>query len=884
MAQLTKQLVRSGDFPWWNPLNGLGVPLAANPHAGVYDPTNWISWMFPPGLQWDVHLLLAYFLGSLGTYFLVRVLGCSVVAATVSSIAFTGIGHFVTYGNHPNPAITLCALPWILASSFLVLKSSRLLPMLCLGIAIYWCIAAGFPETTLGCAIVSFAFIAVVLARMDVRRLVGIGRMTIGVSIGLLFSAPYLLGLAEFISVSYSTHAPGMRNSFNLEPRQALPTWFLPTFFGRPYSQFLNNAFLGVRGWVGMTVGLLALLGASVKNSKRALVGAGFFFMTPIFILMYAYTNWLGEMVRNLPGIEQVVPAWFLPIAEFSLVIAAAFGVDGLIQKTIEFKKFFRWSIVPVILFVYGFKETRKVLAQIPMESLIESIRRPLLIVVTLIAVLLATRLLKNQKIARYLIASICIASTVIELSIYRDQNDLPDRRYPYSTTEWLHSLNTNPQFKTSDRVFGELAVNFPSTSAAIGVRDIRVLDALYVERYWNFIKLFLQPTAKTRFAGGPFSENEEPLHSSIPINLMARVLRVDWLLGGGPPDHQPFAMNNYLRYASIGNQPAPPDNRKCVAEGLKKMCGLIANPTLNYVIPTTSTQKQIKVSFGIDTEDITSKIAGSVTFQISAIDKTNEKIATVLRTKISLNKDKNPWKTVSIAGSPAGTTSLLLETFTEGNLFSRQGLWNSLEVDGDALLAVEKVASLESEAVEIYRFRQKSPIAFMVHNVSVEPSYEKSVQWLVENSSQHTDGRLIPVFNPFDAGVVESTRIKRLRFQPCKPESLLNEKTRANGQISFTVETNCAGLLVVSEGFYPGWRVKVNGVEQETLPFDSALISTIVEAGTSDIELFYRPTYLYRAIMSIALGLMLVLALLVFHLKGKLKNSSQNSLRSRPW
>ena len=880
MAQLTKQLVRSGDFPWWNPLNGLGVPLAANPHAGVYDPTNWVSWMFPPGLQWDVHLLLAYFLGSLGTYFLVRVLGCSVVAATVSSIAFTGIGHFVTYGNHPNPAITLCALPWILASSFLVLKSSRLLPILGLGIAIYWCIAAGFPETALGCAMVSFAFVVLVLTRMDDRRFIGIGRMTIGVSLGFLFSAPYLLGLAEFISVSYSTHAPGMRNSFNLEPRQALPNWFLPTFFGRPYSQFLNNAFLGVRGWVGMTVGLLALLGASVKNSKRALVGAGFFLLSSIVVLMYAYTNWLGEAVRNLPGIEQVVPAWFLPLAEFSLVIAAAYGVDGLIQKSISFKKFFLWSCVPIVLFIYGFRETRKVLKQIPMDSMIESIRGPIIVFLTFIVILLATWFLKNTKVSRFVIASICIASTVVELSIYREQNNLPDRRYPYSTTEWLHSLKTNPQYKASDRTFGELAVNFPSTNAAIGVRDIRVLDALYVERYWNFIKLFLQPTAKTRFVGGPFSENEEPLHSSIPINLMARVLRVDWLLEGGPPDHQPFAMDNHLRYSTIGDQPAPNETRKCVQTNLETRCGLIANPTLNYSIPLSSSQNRITASFGIDSAGISTKTAGSLTFQISAFDKNSKKLETLIQNTINLSEDKNTWKTVRIEGSPAGTTSLFLEVFAKGNLFNQQALWNSIEVDGDSLLALEKTASFKSEAVEIYKFKQKSPLAFMAHEVSVRPSYEKSIQWLVDNSSRHSDGRLIPAFNPFSTGVVESTQIKELNFRPCPSEEISNEKTQDNGLVSFTVKANCEGLLVVSEGYYPGWRFKVNGKEQKSLPFDSVLNSTIIRAGTSNVELFYRPTYLYQAIISVTLAFMIVLALLVFYLFGKLQNSNEKRFR----
>jgi hypothetical protein len=51
-------------------------------------------------------------------------------------------------------------------------------------------------------------------------------------------------------------------------------------------------------------------------------------------------------------------------------------------------------------------------------------------------------------------------------------------------------------------RVFGVDGKLHPNTAGALGLLDIRVLDALYVERYWRYVRTFVQPEAYDRFTG----------------------------------------------------------------------------------------------------------------------------------------------------------------------------------------------------------------------------------------------------------------------------------------------------------------------------------------------------------------------------------------------
>ena len=63
--------------------------------------------------------------------------------------------------------------------------------------------------------------------------------------------------------------------------------------------------------------------------------------------------------------------------------------------------------------------------------------------------------------------------------------------------------------------MFGIDAKLYPNTAGALGLQDIRALDALYVERYLRYVQTFIQPDVFDRFTG---DEASPPLFQDNPM------------------------------------------------------------------------------------------------------------------------------------------------------------------------------------------------------------------------------------------------------------------------------------------------------------------------------------------------------------------------------
>ena len=110
-------------------------------------------------------------------------------------------------------------------------------------------------------------------------------------------------------------------------------------------------------------------------------------------------------------------------------------------------------------------------------------------------------------------------------------------REDPFPQTETTDRLLGLVAESPGSRVFGFDAKLFPNTAAAYGLNDIRVLDGLYVDRYMEYVRTFLQPTAYDRFVGGPYASLEDPFtrYADNPMFdlLGVRYLVSDWPLSG---------------------------------------------------------------------------------------------------------------------------------------------------------------------------------------------------------------------------------------------------------------------------------------------------------------------------------------------------------------
>jgi hypothetical protein len=104
IRSIVREIVLSGEFPWWNPMFGAGQPLAANPAYELFYPLTWLT--FLPNLTYVFQLvaLLHVYLAIFATYALIRDLGTGRPASAVGALSF-GLGGVILSGLHLFPIL-----------------------------------------------------------------------------------------------------------------------------------------------------------------------------------------------------------------------------------------------------------------------------------------------------------------------------------------------------------------------------------------------------------------------------------------------------------------------------------------------------------------------------------------------------------------------------------------------------------------------------------------------------------------------------------------------------------------------------------------------------------------------------------------------------------
>jgi hypothetical protein len=115
------EALRAGHLPLWNPLVGMGAPLAANYQAGLFYPPNWIYFLLAASggtasLAWGQGWLVAAHLAwaALGMALLARRLELGALAQTVSGLAFGLSGYLVARAGFLSINAAVAWMPWVI--------------------------------------------------------------------------------------------------------------------------------------------------------------------------------------------------------------------------------------------------------------------------------------------------------------------------------------------------------------------------------------------------------------------------------------------------------------------------------------------------------------------------------------------------------------------------------------------------------------------------------------------------------------------------------------------------------------------------------------------------------------------------------------------------
>ncbi len=533
-AQVTHREYARGEVPLWNPYQGAGAPLAANMQSAVFDPLLLPVNLNPTPRTWDFAMVGAFLLGAAAAYAFARVLGLDIIPSVGTSAAFSLSGYFFLYSNNQITR-SYVYLPILLLLVELVLRSRRALPVAGLAIAVAANIYLGMPEAS---ALILGTTAAYGLVRLFQRRADGSmrasgARLGSGLVFGLLLAAPLLLLFQQYQALSFNTHQTSSGAGSAVDPLGFTLNWVAPFFNGSksgPDSLF--------RDWCGAAAAVAALLGLSGRRETRRLHAWFFFWIATIFVLKtynFKVLAWLG----HLPILERIIyPIFAKPVIGFAIAILAGIGVQVLWRRDLNVKRFLMLLATSVVVTgAVALRNHRQV--TLPPFGVAAPIwgRVALAGGIVLFAALVIVR--KNQKVA----ATLACAAIAAELLSLAPHGIYAPRANPFVAPDWVPTVHEVLQREPNARVFGLDAKLYPNTAGALGLQDIRALDALYVERYWRYVRTFLQPSVGDRFLGGPYGSQETEV-AQYRANPMFDALAVRVILSQAPIAGNPTAVN----------------------------------------------------------------------------------------------------------------------------------------------------------------------------------------------------------------------------------------------------------------------------------------------------------------------------------------------------
>lgn len=155
--------------------------------------------------------------------------------------------------------------------------------------------------------------------------------------------------------------------------------------------------------------------------------------------------------------------------------------------------------------------------------------------------------------------------------------------------------------------------------------------------------------------------------------------------------------------------------------------------------------------------------------------------------------------------------------------------LGHTLDEEGYLSVSLDYITKYKNS--EHCKIAAETPEAYLTNNVVSKREMDYDV-WL-----QDTD------VSPYQIYVEEKedgVRAGRLL------EEKVTAETFTSGNISFQIEQEAGGYLVVQQSYYPGWRVYVDGKKEKPIQVNGALLGVYLSEGVHEVTFVFRPADFY--------------------------------------
>ena len=172
-----------------------------------------------------------------------------------------------------------------------------------------------------------------------------------------------------------------------------------------------------------------------------------------------------------------------------------------------------------------------------------------------------------------------------------------------------------------------------------------------------------------------------------------------------------------------------------------------------------------------------------------------------------------------------------------------------------DAYL-LSRLPMVYNNEIAIYENPQVCPRAFVVHHIEYAGSFRKAqdiTRW--------------PDFNPVATAVLEEQAPSWFRnLESVKSDSSAVIKKYEPNKIIIEVKAEDDGLLVLTDVYYPGWEVSVNGQPAKIYRADGLVRGVFVNRGEHSVVFTYFPQGFFWGLVVCFASLAVVLGLIVAH------------------
>lgn len=331
MRTLAIDLLKSGQWPLWNPYILFGTPLLANFQSAPFSVTNFVYFFFDKLTAWSVQIILQHALAAVFTYLLLRFWGIGKVAASLGGLIFAFSGFNLIWSQWNSLALGASFIPLIILFTELMLQQGKLKYGVFISLSIALQIFAGYPQIVFY-SLLSVAALFFVRFRSLERKIFNIVFLAVFMILGLSLTSVQSLPGYELIQLS-------QRNIESVPIEWAFLSWeqiitfIAPDYFGN----HATNNYWGPKnytsnvGFVGVVAVVLAVF--SLSNFKKikeirfaALLGA--------VSLLLAFPNPLSIFIweSNFFGMSAGISHRSLVLFNLSIALLAGFGINYFLQ------------------------------------------------------------------------------------------------------------------------------------------------------------------------------------------------------------------------------------------------------------------------------------------------------------------------------------------------------------------------------------------------------------------------------------------------------------------------------------------------------------------------------------------------------------------------